>query len=249
MSTTKPIYIHVKLIAIILLVIIALSTTSCSKDNDDSCSKVDSDFSGGSGTFTDPRDGVAYKWVKIGTQIWMAENLKATKYNDGSAIPNVTDQAAWESLKTGAYCYYANNALTYGSIYGCLYNWYAVNTGKLAPKGWHAPTDGEWATLSSYLGGDAVAGGKLKEAGTTHWNSPNIAATNSTGFSALPGGGRGNGYGFNSSVGVFGCWWSSTPNGTLGAWGRYLYSSLVEIDKDDSDFRYGGGSVRCIKDN
>ena len=117
-------------------------------------------------------------------------NLKTTKYNDGTSIPNVTNDTSWSNLTTGAYCWY-NNDVSYKNPYGALYNWYAVNTGKLAPKGWHVPSDAEWTTLITYLGGESIAGGKLKEAGTTHWLSPNTEATNSTGFSALPGGRRG----------------------------------------------------------
>ena len=119
-------------------------------------------------------DGNNYLTVTIGTQIWMAENLRTTKYNDGTAIPLVTDNTTWANLTTPAYCWYNNDAKTNGSTYGALYNWYSVNTKKLCPTGWHVPNDTEWTTLTTYLGGTAVAGGKLKETGTAHWYSPNF---------------------------------------------------------------------------
>jgi uncharacterized protein (TIGR02145 family) len=169
-------------------------------------------------TVTDT-DGNVYHTVKIGTQIWTAENLKTTKYNDGTAIPQTT-VIPWGDLTTGAYCWY-NDSSQYKTIYGALYNWYAVNTGKLAPAGWHVPTDAEWDTLAEYLGGDSVAGGKLKNTGTTYWSSPNTGATNSSGFSALPGGYRGDSGGF-SNVGNTGCWWSATEYDASDAYHRGL---------------------------
>jgi len=118
-------------------------------------------------------DGNVYDTVKIGTQIWIIENLKTTKYNDGTSIPMVTDSAAWINLTTPGYCWHKNTSASYKNTYGALYNWYAVNTGKLAPKGWHVPSDAEWTTLITYLGGDSIAGGKMKETGMSHWFSPN----------------------------------------------------------------------------
>ena len=135
-------------------------------------------------------EGNVYPAVIIGTQVWMAENLKTTKYNDGMAIPLVSDNNAWEALKTPGYCWYNNDAAANKNRFGALYNWYTVNTKKLCPAGWHVPNDKEWTTLRTYLGGEEIAGGKLKETGTTHWTSPNTDATNQTGFTALPGGGR-----------------------------------------------------------
>lgn len=200
-------------------------------------------FSETSGTFTDARDGAVYKWIKIGSQIWMTENLKATKYNDGTEIPNVTNQSTWNGLSSGAYCYYNNEEAQYRNTYGGLYNWYAVNTGKLAPKGWHVPTDAEWTTLSDYLGGESVAGGKMKS--TIGWNSPNTGATNSSGFSALPGGGR---YDDNfHRLGECSIWWSSTPYDTF----RILAIYTVNNNNSLNNTPYGmfyGFSVRCVRD-
>ncbi|MBK9327803.1 MAG: fibrobacter succinogenes major paralogous domain-containing protein [Sphingobacteriales bacterium] len=140
----------------------------------------------GPSTVTDI-DGNVYNVVKIGNQCWMKENLKTTRYNDGSAIPTGLSNTAWEATTNGAYAIYDNNAAN-NTTYGKLYNWYAVNTGKLAPAGWHVPTDAEWTTLTTYLGGVRVAGGPMKA--TTLWASPNVGATNSSGFTGLPAGYR-----------------------------------------------------------
>jgi len=202
-----------------------------------------SNFSANSGTFIDARDGEVYKWVKIGTQIWMAENLNATKYKDGTYIPVVKDDSSWASLKTGAYCFYKND-IANKTIYGALYNWYAVNTGMLCPMGWHVPDDSEWKSLIKYLGGEDVAGGKLKETGTTHWLSPNIGATNTSGFSTLPGGLRI----FNGSfmnVTYQGDWWSTMESSTSGAWGMVLGNSS-SVDPGNYP-KVTGLSVRCMR--
>ena len=118
----------------------------------------------------------------------MAENLRTTKYNDGTPIPQVTDAAAWSNLMTPGYCWYNNDAAKYKETYGALYNWYTVNIGNLCPSGWHVPADTEWMVLTAHLGGEKISGGKLKETGTLHWDKPNLRATNETGFTALPGG-------------------------------------------------------------
>ena len=190
-------------------------------------------------------DGNIYETVIIGDQEWMAENLKVTRYRNGDDIEYVTDNDQWANLSTGAYCYYnndANNSDTFGS----LYNWYAVNDSRgLAPEGWRVPTDDEWQTLVDYLGGSSVAGGKMKEAGTAHWNSPNTGATNESGFTALPGGYRsGNGNFFN--LGNNGYFWSATEYSTYYAWSRELSYNYAQV------YRYynkqHGFSVRCIRD-
>jgi uncharacterized protein (TIGR02145 family) len=135
-------------------------------------------------------DGNVYQTVKIGSQIWMVGNLQVTHYNNGDVIPNVTDQTAWNGLTTGALCAY-NNDQSNVTTYGYLYNYYVVADARgICPAGWHVPSQAEFETLSQTCGGDAVAGGALKEAGTTHWGAPNTGATNSSGFTALPGGGR-----------------------------------------------------------
>jgi len=192
-------------------------------------------------------DGNMYKAITIGTQTWMAENLKTTKYNDGTAIPNVTDGKTWYNLTTPAYCWYDNNGTIFKNNYGALYNWYAVNTGKLCLTGWHVPTDSEWIKLAAYLGGESVAGGKLKEIGSTHWASPNSGATNETGFSALPGGSRG-GSGINYNIGYYCYWWSSTESSsTIASYWILGYKELY-VTRFMSN-KFNGNSVRCVKDN
>ena len=191
-------------------------------------------------------DGNSYKAIKIGSQVWMAENLKTTKYNDGTAIPLVTNNIIWYDLTTPGYCWYINDEATYKTTYGALYNWYVVNTGNLCPTGWHMATDPEWTTLTTYLGGEAVAGGKLKETGTTHWRSPNTGATNETGFTALPGGFRVCNAEFFSD-GDFGYLWSATEVDTYSAWLRDLNNTSSEAHRTTYCKR-GGLSVRCIKD-
>lgn len=191
-------------------------------------------------------DGNIYKTVKIGDQWWMAENLKTTKYNDGADIPNVTDNTEWVNHTTPAYCWYDND-ISYKNPYGALYNWYSVNTGKLAPTGWHVASDAEWTTLTDYLGGESVAGGKLKETGSSHWDSPNTGATNVTGFSALPAGFRYKDGAFYYIV-YYGIWWSSTEYSTNNAWYRYMYFDIIKVNRINYYTKEYGFSVRCVKD-
>jgi len=189
-------------------------------------------------------DGNTYKTIKIGTQTWMVENLRTTKYNDGTAIPNVTDNDQWANLTTGAYCWYDNNTENKNK-YGALYNWYAVDTKKLAPEGWHVPTDAEWTTLINYLGGESTAGGKMKA--TTGWNSPNTGASNSSGFSAFPSGYRYASNGTFYYAGSGGDWWSRAADGSSDAWYRYLDYDSAEAGRYNGN-RRNGFAVRCLKD-
>ncbi len=189
-------------------------------------------------------DGNIYKTVKIGNQIWMAENLKTTLYNDGTLIPNVTNSEEWSKLTTGAYCYYDNN-YSNNAIYGKLYNWYAVETSKLAPKGWHVPTDAEWETLITYLGGEDIAGGKMKS--TNYWKSPNVGASNSSGFNGLPAGCRSRYNGTFDDIGDFGNFWSSTENNTLYAGSRFLHY-IISSARSYPTYKGEGFSVRCVRD-
>ncbi len=201
------------------------------------------------GTVTDT-DGNVYHAVTIGTQVWMVENLKTTRYNDGTAIQLVTDSTAWSILTAPGFCWY-NDSFVYGNTYGALYNGYAVNTGKLAPTGWHVPTDSEWTVLTTYLGGESGAAGALKETGTVHWISPNVGASNISNFSALPGGCRYEDGSF-TRVGNVGGWWSSTVADTTffgtDSWFRDIDNYLPSVGRADFNSGYGL-SVRCIKDN
>jgi uncharacterized protein (TIGR02145 family) len=191
-------------------------------------------------------DGNVYNTVVIGSQTWMKEDLKTTKYKDGTTIPLVTDNAAWSTLTTPGYCWYNNDAATYKNTYGALYNWYTVNTGKLCPSGWHVPTNAEWTTLTTYVGGEEVAGGILKESGTTHWASPNAGATNETGFTALPSGNRSSDYGEFSAIGYYGAWWSSIELSPY-AWLREMAWNDSIVDSFASGKR-NGLAVRCTSD-
>ena len=198
-----------------------------------------------SGSFIDPNDGNVYKVVVIEDQVWMAENLKATKYSDGTDIPMVSNNTEWGELTTPSYCWYNNDEATYENRYGALYNWHAVNTGKLCPSGWHVPTEAEWSTLINYLDGAISAGGKLKEVGTTHWDSPNTGATDEVEFSGLPGGFRYL-YGAFNSVGENGYWWSSTQSGSNNAKSRALSHNSSSINSSDDNMK-AGFSVRCLR--
>jgi uncharacterized protein (TIGR02145 family) len=198
------------------------------------------------GTVTDI-DGNLYHTITIGTQVWLVENLKTTRYNDGASIPLITESSAWGNLDTPGYCWYDNDAAN-KDTYGSLYNWFAVNNGNLAPAGWHVPTDAEWTMLTTFLGGESIAGGKLKETGWSHWRTPNAGATNESGFTALPAGHR-DINGTFSAMDDDGYWWSVSEYGTTGkAWYRnmnYNYAGVVSVSSNKKN----GHSVRCIKDS
>jgi uncharacterized protein (TIGR02145 family) len=191
--------------------------------------------------------------VTVGTQIWSCKNLDVSHYRNGDPIPQVTDPAQWINLTSGAWCWYNNDSATYAAVYGRLYNWYAVNDPRgLAPQGWHVATDAEWTTLTTFLGGESVAGGKLKTTGTQYWESPNTGATNSTGYSALPGGYRGGDFSSGSfafSIRRNGAWWTSSSSDPANEW---IWIRTMRWDQNSvyrtvSDKR-AGQSVRLVKD-
>jgi uncharacterized protein (TIGR02145 family) len=191
-------------------------------------------------------DGNIYHTVKIGTKVWMVENLKTTKYLNGDPIPNVIDNTEWENTRTGAYSDYDNSSGN-STIYGRLYNYYAVvDSCQLCPTGWHVPSDEEWTILTTYLGGEDIAGGKLKAKGTTYWLSPNTGATNESGFTALPGGYRiGNGQ--FEYIGHSGWWWTITE---FDEWSFWLRAMVYGHTMTIRTF-YGstsGLSIRCVQD-
>jgi len=194
-------------------------------------------------------DGNVYNTVTIGTQVWMKENLKVTHYRNGAPIQNLSVISDWVNDNTGAYCDF-NNTAGNVTIYGILYNWYAVNnSSNLCPSGWHIPTDAEWTTLATYLGDSSVAGGKMKETGTTHWKSPNTSATNSCSFTGLPGGYR-DYFGVFYSLTDTGRFWSATEVGGLfvsKAWSRELSYNSAHLGSY-REYENDGCSVRCIKD-
>ena len=192
------------------------------------------------------QQGNVYKTIVIGSQEWMAENLKTTIYRNGDEISNVTDGAQWIGLTAGAWCSY-NNDSQYDCPYGKLYNWYAVaDSRNVCPTGWHVPSDGEWTILTNALGGVAVAGGKMKSTGTQNWLSTNTSATNESGFSGLPGGYRSSGGTFGN-IGDSGNWWSSTENLTYFAWSRGLGYSNGSVLRNYYN-KKDGFSVRCLRD-
>ena len=224
---------------------------------------IDSNPSISYGSMTD-QDFNIYKTVVIGTQTWMAENLKTTKYNDENIIPLVIDNTSWGYLTTPAYCWYNNNETRYKITYGSLYNWYTINTGKLCPTGWHVPSDFDWTALENYLITNgynydgANTGNKIAKslASTSGWTSSteigaigNIdypAKRDASGFAALPGGFRDN-HGMCYLIGYTGYWWSSAESNSEHAWGRLMASSSSDIVRYDIIKKYGY-SVRCIKD-
>ncbi len=202
-------------------------------------------------------DGNVYTSVTNCDLTWTQLNLNVSKYSDGTPIPQVTDPTQWENLTTGAWCYYNNDAAN-EAVYGKLYNWYAAAgiydaaslanptlRKKLAPAGWHVPSDAEWTQLTNCLGEEEVAGGKMKSAGTSLWQSPNVGATNLSGFTGLPGG-----YIFDGGtfffIGSYGFWWSSGSYDTTNAWFRFLYYDNAIANRSLND-KGSGFSVRCVK--
>ncbi len=194
-------------------------------------------------------DGTVYTSIVINGQEWMQQNLAVTKYRNGDPIPTGLDNTTWSSTTSGAYAIYNNDAAN-NITYGKLYNWYAVNDGRgLCPTGWHVPSDAEWTTLINYLDPNAdggnnynIAGGKMKS--TTGWNAPNTGATNSSGFSGLPGGSPNGAY---VNIGYLGAWWSSTEYNSLYAWYRELSSVTSDVDRAFNS-KQDGFSVRCVRD-
>lgn len=198
------------------------------------------------GTVTDS-NGNTYSTIKIGNQWWMSENLKTTSFRNGEDIPKVAGSGDWAATGEAAYCNYANDSVN-PEVYGRLYNWYATVDGrKICPEGWHVPNNDNWTTLIEFLGGEEVAGGKLKQSGTEYWNSPNTDATNESGFAALPGGVRSPLSGFFAGLGTTGSWWStSVQNANYSfVWG--LTSASGTVSNYDLN-KHSGLSVRCVKD-
>nr|MDZ7633245.1 fibrobacter succinogenes major paralogous domain-containing protein [Bacteroidales bacterium] len=225
-TPTFPVYL------LVLVATVSVLVTGCKKESDEPSVIKDG-------------DGNVYTSVKIGTQSWLAENLKTTKLNDGTSIPLVTDYTEWKNLATPGYCWYNNDKATYGNTYGPLYNWYAVETGKLCPKGWHVPSNDEMVDLDLFVV-DKV-GGKLKEMGTTHWRTPNTGATDQYGFKALPGGYRD--LTFFDDIYSYGAWWTCSERTQL----NYGYVSILIYDTDNWSpyaevHKNFGYSVRCLKD-
>ena len=205
--------------------------------------------------FVDCTDGEGNEYPVIVTpkgdrksveQIWMGANLKSKKYKDGTSIPIIKEDDVWSNLITPGYCWYDNDEIKFKTTYGALYNWHTVNTGKLCPDGWHVPTSEEWDILITFLGGEKSAGGKLKDLGNTHWQTPNTGATNEIGFTALPGGYRFSDGTFTGSTGNTN-WWTATPYDESTALYYYLYHHSGIIYENHKS-KTKGFSVRCLKD-
>lgn len=236
-------FCNISLLFLIVFCVSCSDTSTSPDDNEDPDSVTDI-------------DGNVYKTIRIGGQLWMTENLKVTRFNNGDSIPHITDPDLWAGSNSGAYSIYENDTSSV-SIYGLLYNWYAVRDDrKIAPAGWHVPTDEEWKELEIYLGmseeeADNVywrgtdEGGKLKETGTDHWISPNTGATNESGFTALPAGIRDDD-GIFRYVGYYVWFWTSYKDNEGKIWGRYLYNQAAGIVRDSYLPNYGY-SVRCLK--
>jgi uncharacterized protein (TIGR02145 family) len=191
-------------------------------------------------------DGNSYKTVKIGTQIFMAENLRTTRFNDGSYIPKVESSKEWRSLMSPGYCWYNEDNEENKTVYGALYNAYTIDSSKLCPTGWHVPSNEEWNQLRDFLGDTLKTGGKLKLKGTDFWHAPNKGADNSTVFSA-PGSGIRYNDGSFTARNYYVAFWSSTPSGVFSEWFLSLYYGDTAV-KTGNISKKTGLSVRCIKD-
>lgn len=224
----------VKIHLIIISVLFILLTYSCKKDNDD--------------TTVMDIDGNVYNTVTIGSQVWMVENLKTTKFSNGDLIGTTDPQdknISGETTPKYQWAYDGNEGNVVAN--GRLYTWYAATDNRnICPTGWHVPDDDEWTTLADNLGGQNIAGGKLKESGTTHWMSPNAEASNLSGFTALPGGFRGS-EGLYYDLGKWGNWWSSTTYDEIQAWLRWLYYDDGILGRGFYGKQHAM-SLRCIKD-
>ena len=225
-----------------LLLASLVFTTRC----EDSVSPVFPNYTGQKGIVYNI-EGNEYETIGIGTQIWMAENLKTTLYNDGSKIPQVLKDSVWDYLHSPGYCWYKNDSIFNKRYYGALYNFYAVETGLLCPVGWHVPTNDDWNILKSFIGNNETAGGKLKDYNSPLWKEPNPCFANNYDFLALPGGYRYQYKGNFRGMGEIGYWWTGTLKDKYDgiAWsmtysGTGLYGAY--ISKED------GCSVRCVKD-
>jgi uncharacterized protein (TIGR02145 family) len=227
----------------------ARTTTGIFYSNEKTFTPAPGQLCPGISTVTDI-DGNVYQGIQIGTQCWTQSDLRVSKYRNGDNIPTGLSNSAWQNTTSGAYAIYNNDPVNDG-LYGKLYNHYAVTDSRgLCPTGWHVPTDGEWTTLENHLGGAGVAGGALKSTATQPtpggWSPPNTGATNSSAFTALPGGLRSNHGGFNFMTN-YGYWWSSSVFSGSFAWSRYLYSDVIFVSRYDY-FRSYGFSVRCCRD-
>jgi len=224
-----------------IISLLVITSSACNKDDNN---EEPSDPN--QGTVKDI-EGNSYKTTKIGDQWWMAENLNTTKFRNGENIPYLAGSNEWTSTLSAGYCH-SNNDTTLGAVYGLLYNWHAVDDGrKICPEGWHTPSNNDWSALVEFLGGNEIAGGKLKQTGIDFWNSPNTDASNESGFSALPGGVRNANTGDFAGSGTTGSWWSASQQNIdkAGVWGLTTMNGAIATYNLDKNT---GLSLRCIKD-
>lgn len=247
----KKIY-DIRFFPIIIIGVSLILFNGCNKDEDENggndTRKIVFNPDKTYGTLTD-NDGNVYKTITIGTQTWMAENLKTTKYANGDSINHITEPGLWETTTEGAWTYYKNNS-ELNTDYGKLYNWLAVeDTRNICPSGWHIPNDPEWEDLLIYLGGYEIAGAKMKETGLNHFSYSNEGSTNESGFTALPGGMKDYGS-WSFDLGLSGFWWSSTNANDYYDLEAYYYYISRDVDAvmDGIGDKNNGASCRCIKD-
>ncbi len=250
---TKPMNNKISKCILVLITIgtIAVLVNSCKKDVDDTQKARTTAVFNPNKTYGTVKDidGNIYKTITIGTQTWMAENLRTTHYRNGDAITIITEKVPWNIITEGLYCNYNNTSnLDTIATFGRFYNWYAITDNRnIAPVGWHIPSDEEWTTLTDYLGGETVAGLKLKETGTTHWQGPNTESTNESGFTALPCGTR-DFDGSSVDIGNYVNFWSNTEYSTNNIWYRFMHYNNNDFFRHNVDKKVYGLSVRCIKD-
>lgn len=245
--------LFIKLCKVSASILILCFSLSCEKNHDPT---VAPNISVSNGPNINDIVGNSYKTVIVGGQQWMAENLRTTKYNDGTPIPIVKDNIQWANNKVNntklpMMTWYDNDSAKYSANkFGAVYNYYAINlttngNKNVCPTGWHMPSDDEWTILANYLGGHSIAGGRMKEAGTANWISPNIGATNDAMFSVLPGGFR-NYDGKFVSKGVYIEYWSTTEKSDSEAWDTECDTGTDDLGRDEADKR-NGFYCRCIK--
>jgi len=192
-------------------------------------------------------EGYVYNTIGIGSQIWMVENLRTTFLNDSTPITQIFNDSLWTRFRSPGYCWYNNDSIINKNIYGALYNFYTIESGLLCPTGWHVPDESEWNTLAAFLGGNEIAGGKLKDYYTPYWKGPNLCIANNFGFRALPGGEKRIVTGIFFGIRERGYWWTSRSDNYSQAFSRSMSHESTELDRFLTNKKYGF-SIRCIKD-